>query len=114
MVLKRNRFADNRIGVRCLKTSPVVEENEFVDNLTGIFMREGVVDPVVRNNNFDNQEYDLKLGEGQVHDVDAARNWWAVAANGKPEDRIFDGGDSEGLGFVATDPALSQPWGLGK
>lgn len=111
VVLHDSRFTDNRIGVRCLKGSPVIEQNEFTGNLTGIFFREGVVDPVVRHNNFDNREYDLKLGEAQALDVDAARNWWASSANGQPEDRIFDGGDSEGIGFVATDPVLSEPWG---
>ena len=114
VVLRDNRFTDNRIGVRCLKGSPVIEQNEFTGNLTGIFLREGVVDPVVRHNNFDNREYDLKLGEAQARDVDAARNWWAGSAKGRPEDRIFDGGDSAGIGFVATDPVLSQPWGSEK
>jgi hypothetical protein len=110
VVLRGSRFEDNRIGVRCLKGSPVIEQNVFTDNLTGIFFRQEVVDPVVRNNNFDNREYDLKLGEAQTRDVDAARNWWATSAKGQPEDRIFDGGDSAGIGFVATDPVLAQPW----
>jgi nitrous oxidase accessory protein NosD len=111
VVLRGNRFVENRIGIRCLKSSPVIEQNEFVDNLTGIFFREGVANPVLRHNNFDNREYDLKLGEAQGQDVDAAGNWWASAAKGAPEDRIFDGGDSEGIGFAATDPVLTQPWG---
>ncbi len=113
VVLRGNRFTDNRIGARGLKGSPVMEQNEFTGNLTGIFFREGVVNPVVRQNNFDNLEYDLKLGEGQTQDVDAARNWWASSVQGQPEDRIFDGGDSAGIGFVATDPVLAQPWGTG-
>ena len=111
VVLRGNRFANNRIGVRCLKGAPLIEENEFTGNLTGILFREEVMDPVLRHNNFDNREYDLKLGENQTDDVDAAQNWWASAKSGQPEDKIYDGGDSEGVGFVATDPALAAPWG---
>jgi nitrous oxidase accessory protein NosD len=108
LVLRGNRFTDNRIGVRCLNASPVVEQNEFTGNLTGVFLREGVANAVLRNNNFSNHEYDLKLGEAQVQDVDATRNWWAAE---RPGDKIFDGHDSEGIGSVATDPVLSAPWG---
>lgn len=111
IVLRGNRFENNRIGMRGLKGSPVIEENVFTNNLTGLFFREGIVNPVVRNNSFDNREYDVKLGEAQTQDVDAARNWWASAAKARPGDRIFDGEDSAGLGFVATDPVLAQPWG---
>ncbi len=109
--LRGNRFEGNRIGVRCLKGSPVIEENEFLANLTGIFFREGVQDPVVRRNNFDNLEYDVKLGEGQAGDVVAAGNWWRAAAAGTLAERLYDGADSEGLGRIVTEPALAAPWG---
>jgi len=109
--LRQNRFVDNEIGVRCLKASPVIEENSFVGNRTGVFFREGVAAAVVRHNAFDNREYDLKLGEGQVHDVDAGENWWKSAQAGNLAERIYDAVDGEGLGRVATDRALPNPWG---
>ncbi len=110
--LRGNRFENNRIGIRCLNGSPVIEENAFVGNLTGIFFRQGVTGAVVRHNNFDDVEYDLKLGEAQTDDVDAGSNWWAAAAKGRLADRIYDGTDSEGIGRVRTDPVLAEPWGL--
>jgi len=112
VVLRGNRFLDNQIGVRCLKASPTLEENTFTGNLTGIFFREGVSGAVLRRNNFDNREYDVKLGEGQAQDVDAAENWWSVAKGGRLGDRIFDAEDGENLGRVIADRPLPTPWGV--
>jgi nitrous oxidase accessory protein NosD len=111
VVLRGNRFEWNTLGVRCLKATPVVEENAFVGNATGIFFREGVEGAVVRRNNFDNVEYDVKLGESQSADVDAAQNWWAPLKGGAPDERIYDGADAPGLGRVLVAPPLPAPWG---
>ncbi len=110
VVLRGNRFEGNRIGVRCLSASPVIEQNAFVGNLTGVFFREGVQDAVLRSNNFDNREYDVKLGEGQVHDVAAPGNWWKAAEDAALQERIYDGQDSDGVGRVVVDSRLATPW----
>lgn len=110
VVLRGNRFLDNQIGVRCLKASPVLEENTFSGNLTGIFFREGVTGAVLRRNNFDNREYDVKLGEGQTAGVDASGNWWSTGKDGRPGGRIYDAQKDESLGRVRVEPALAAPW----
>lgn len=110
VTLRRNRFVGNRIGIRCLKASPTIEENTFAGNLTGIFFRQGVRDAVVQRNNFDNLEYDVKLGEEQADDVSAAQNWWKAAQTGTLADRIYDADDAEGLGRVAVGQPLAAPW----
>lgn len=110
VILRQNRFLDNRIGVRSLKASPVLEENTFSGNLTGVFFREGVTGAVLRRNNFDNREYDLKLGEGQVADVDAAGNWWSPGRSGGSGRRIYDAAVDASLGRVQVEPALAAPW----
>ncbi|WP_025323583.1 right-handed parallel beta-helix repeat-containing protein [Deferrisoma camini] len=111
VVIRGCRFEENRIGIRCLNSSPVIEENWFVGNLTGIFFRQGVTGAVLRRNNFDDREYDLKLGEAQTDDVDAGNNWWKADEKGRLADRIFDGADSEGVGRVNVEPRLPVPWG---
>ena len=111
IVLRGNRFQDNRIGVRSLRSSPVIEENSFFGNLTGIFFREGIAGAVVRRNNFDNREYDIKLGETQTEDVDASGNWWQAAQGGRLAERIYDGKDTPGIGRVNIDSPLAAPWG---
>ncbi|MEW6488816.1 MAG: right-handed parallel beta-helix repeat-containing protein [Thermodesulfobacteriota bacterium] len=110
VVLRGNRFLDNQVGVRCLKASPVVEENHFSGNLTAIFFREGVTGAVLRRNNFDNREYDVKLGEGQATDVDATGNWWSPGKDGGSGRRIYDAGVDAALGRVQVEPALAAPW----
>ncbi len=110
VVVRRCRFEGNRIGIRCLNASPVIEESWFVGNLAGIFFRQGVVNAVLRRNNFDNEEYDIKLGEGQTMDVDAGGNWWKADREGKLAERIFDRADSEGIGTVRVEPRLPAPW----
>lgn len=110
LTLRGNRFEGNTIGVRCLKASPVIEENVFAGNLAGLFFREGVERAVVRRNDFANQEYDVKLGEMQTADVDAARNWWGLPAGVALADRLYDGTDSPGLGRVLVDPPLPAPF----
>jgi hypothetical protein len=110
VVLRGNRFEENILGVRCLKAAPVLEENTFLRNATGIFFREGIQNAVVRRNNFENLEYDIKLGEGQAADVDASQNWWGPARTAALAERIYDGSDSPGLGRVLVDPPLATPW----
>lgn len=107
VTLRANRFERNTLAVRCLKTSPVVEENGFTGNLTGLFFREEVKGAVVRRNNFDDVEYDVKLGEGQADDVDAAGNWWGPRGGPPPAERVYDGADAPGLGRVKVDPPLA-------
>lgn len=110
--LRENRFEENEIGVRCWKASPAIDGNTFVRNRTGIFFREQVEGAFVRGNRFENDEYDVKLGEMQTTDVDARGNWWKAAGTGFLQERIFDGADSEGVGRVITEPALKPPEGL--
>ena len=97
--------------MRLLRTSPIIEENTFSGNLTGIFFREGVETAVVRRNNFDNQEYDIKLGEAQTSHVDAAENWWNARQKGLLAERIYDANDAKGVGRVMTGAPLPEPWG---
>ncbi len=108
--LRQNRFADNQIGVRSLNGAPVLEGNTFVGNRTGIFFRQGIEGAVLRRNNFDNLEYDLKLGEAQTQDVDARENWWKAAAAGQLAARLYDRTDDPALGFIRTEPLLPAPW----
>lgn len=104
LTLRGNRFARNRIGVRLLESAGVrIEGNTFAGNLTGIFFRQGIRVALVQGNAFDDLEYDVKLGEGQADDVAAPGNFW------KNPNRIYDAGNSEGLGTVRVERALSAP-----
>ncbi|MBI5018132.1 MAG: right-handed parallel beta-helix repeat-containing protein [Deltaproteobacteria bacterium] len=111
VLLRGNRFEGNILGVRCLKASPLLEENTFLRNTTGVFFREGVQGAAVHQNNFENLEYEIKLGEGQTADVDASHNWWGETQKTSLSERIYDGSDAPGLGRVIVDAPLATPWG---
>jgi parallel beta-helix repeat protein len=108
-----NRFERNRIGVRFLNSSEAAfSENTFSDNLTGIFFREGVKTPSIKRNDFDNYEYDIKLGENQTMNIEAGGNWWVNATRKPLDEFIYDGKDSEGVGIVYTYPLAEKPFTL--
>jgi nitrous oxidase accessory protein NosD len=108
-----NRFERNRIGIRYLhSTGAMFTENTFSGNLTGIFFREGVKTPALKRNDFDNYEYDIKLGENQTINIEAGGNWWANATRAALDEFIYDGKDSEGVGIVYTSPLADKPFTL--
>jgi len=99
-------FSANKIGMRLLNAEGVtISSCDFSENLTGIFLRQGIRDISIAKNYFANAEYDIKLGELQEEDVNASSNWWMTspALGGV---KIFDGKDSAGVGLVKTDPEL--------
>ncbi|TLN16171.1 hypothetical protein FDZ71_06900 [bacterium] len=108
--VRKSRFEGNKVGARLWFARPVFEENSFINNETGIFFREGIEQAAIRRNNFDNLDYDIKIGDFQEADIDASSNWWKASAMGELADRIFDGSDSEGVGRLVTDPVLSAPF----
>lgn len=108
-----SRFEGNRIGVRLLNsTGAAFIGNAFTDNLTGIFFRGGVKTPTIKHNNFDNYEYDIKLGESQSRNIDISANWWKNATRADLEEFIYDGKDSEGVGTVYIAPPANTPYTL--
>jgi len=101
LAMTGNLFTENTIGVRAINSaSPRFTGNTFRGNLTGIFLREGVEGALVKGNDFDDVEYDIKLGEGQTFDVDARGNSWKAAREGGLGDLLYDGHDSAGLGMI--------------
>ncbi|TAL15597.1 right-handed parallel beta-helix repeat-containing protein [bacterium] len=97
-------FKDNKIGIRCLNSSGLtVKNSDFTGNLTGIFFRSGITSPSVEKNNFDNVEYDLKIGEGQAENLSLPGNWFASGKE-NVEKKIFDAEDSGGIGRINYEP----------
>ena len=104
--VNKSTFAGNTIGIRLLNASGVrILSCDFIDNLTGIFLRKDILGIVITYNYFANTEYDIKLGEMQGEDISAASNWWRSPPSAGGE-KLFDGNDSEGIGFVRTEPEL--------
>jgi hypothetical protein len=54
---------------------------------------------------YNNERYNLRLGDFNPEDVDGRQNWWGTT---DPLSTIFDGNMEEGIGIVHYDPVLSQ------
>jgi hypothetical protein len=104
--LSRSLFSKNRIGIRAFLGNMEIFENEITDNEIGIFIREGGKGvKIYRNNLYDNERYNMRLGDFNKDDVDAANNWWG---NKDPAQKIFDGRQESYIGRVRFEPLLDR------
>jgi len=105
--ISKNSFIRNEIGIRLFHSSPIVTENLFTGNRTAVFCREGCGETRIRGNDFiGNIEYDIKLGDAQTEDVDAAGNWWIGGEKNSSGGKFFDGLREPYIGRVRTAPRL--------
>ncbi|MBI5788996.1 MAG: right-handed parallel beta-helix repeat-containing protein [Candidatus Schekmanbacteria bacterium] len=112
MYIRHNLIQNNRIGLRFLQCDPVIEGNTIKDNLTGIFIRLGVKKPIITQNNiYQNENYNLKIGEEQAADIACPNNYWGTTSQEIIEAKIYDKKDSGYLGRVKYQPFIGVPLG---
>ncbi|MCK4840122.1 MAG: right-handed parallel beta-helix repeat-containing protein, partial [Desulfobulbaceae bacterium] len=108
--LSRSLFSQNRIGIRAFRGNMDIFENEISYNEIGVFIREGGKGvKIYRNNFFNNERYNLRLGDFNKDDVDARHNWWGSK---RPQDMIFDGHQESYIGIARFEPFLLAPLDL--
>jgi len=113
IVLERNAFARNHIGIRFWYSRPTIVANRFEANGTGIFFREGVRPFPFTANSFDSRRYHVALGEGQRRPIAAAGNWWGTTDTAGIEAKVYDHADDARLGAVHVEPILTAPGAAG-
>ena len=100
-----NLFQRDRIGIRGFFPQVVIAENEFRDNEIALFIRQGGSGARIRGNNFiASSRYDIRLGDFNQEDVDAAGNYF----DGAPQ--IFDDAREPGIGAARLDPLAARPF----
>lgn len=108
--IKHSFFEGNAIGLRSFRGIAVVAENVFTGNETGIFIREkGGGLNIMRNNIFENSNYNLRIGDFNDEDVSARENYWG---KGDPAGTIFDERREPGIGRVHFDPYAKEPFNI--
>ena len=108
--IEKSLFRGNTLAIRYIAADPVIKNNFFEKNTSGIFIREGSTNPVIKGNNFlDNKGFAVKLGEAQSTDIPAANNFWGSVKIDDVERVIYDKLDSDYLGRVLYDPIATRP-----
>jgi parallel beta-helix repeat protein len=101
-----SQFIENKIGMRIFRGNALIKENDIFNNETGIFIREkGGGLTIRRNNIYSNSNYNIRVGDFNMEDIDARENWWGV---NDPEETIFDGRKEPGVGKVIYEPFLKE------
>ena len=104
--IQHNAIHDNDIGISTVgrQTRPRIERNNIIKNDTGIFCEN--VQSIVQNNNFENNNFALKLNV--KFDFGIPNNWWGTSVNEVIDKTILDSNDAniitKPLGTVNYEP----------
>lgn len=97
------------IGIRYWKGALYVHHNTISRNKTGIFLRQECGAAKIDHNNiYGNDDYDLKLGDGQKEDVDARYNWWGGVLITDIRGKIYDKSRETYIGRAMINPVLKE------
>jgi len=110
ILIEHNLLRNNHTGVRFHFGSPVICENEFVDNNVNLFVTSHPRDYRIENNSFGvPAEYHVIFGEEVPEDVNLAGNFWLHENPSAMLDSFYDGRRSPYLGKVLVEPQRASP-----
>jgi hypothetical protein len=112
ITISESLFTENRVGLMAFPANAVIKESEFINNETGIFVLEKGRGLTIRDNNiYANTDYNIRVGDFNVEDVNARSNWWGTE---NPAATIFDGRKEQGVGKVLFEPFLLEKLKFGE
>jgi len=101
---------ENNIGIRAYRGKALIKRNAIARNDIGIFVREKGGGLTIRENNiFSSTGYNIRVGDFNDENVDAANNFWGDIL---PLDSIFDENAEPGIGRVIYEPYVLKPFVL--
>ncbi|MGE5189493.1 MAG: hypothetical protein ACM3NF_05500 [Gemmatimonadota bacterium] len=104
----RCTFRDNGVALRFWDGGPTVVDSVIEGNGVGLFYREGRGGGRFRGNRLGNREWNLKVGDWAVGDLDVSENYWTPAAGGQVS-LVKDYREKKTPGRVRLAPALAEP-----
>jgi len=108
MEVRNSLFSGNEIGLRSNRGIALITDSVITGNRIGIFVREkGGGLKITKNNLFANSDYNIRVGDFNDEDVQAAENWWGDVM---PADTIFDARNEPGIGTVQYEPPAEKPF----
>lgn len=110
ILIEHNLLRNNHTGVRFHFGSPVICENEFVDNNVNLFVTSHPRDYRIENNSFGiPAEYQVVFGEEVPEDVNLTRNFWLHENPSAMDEFFYDGRRTPYLGKVLVEPHRTSP-----
>jgi len=110
ILVEHNLLRNNDTAIRFHLGSPVICENEFVDNAVNLFVTSHPRDFRIENNTFGIPgEYHVVFGEEVPEDMPLARNFWRYPKEASLDDLLYDGRRSDYLGRALLEPQRSTP-----
>lgn len=104
----RSTFRDNGVAFRFWDGGPAVAESVIEGNGVGLFYREGRGGGRFRGNRIGNREWNLKVGDWAVGDLDVSGNYW-TAGGGVEAPLVKDYREKKEPGRVRFAPVLAEP-----
>jgi hypothetical protein len=106
LTIRNSGFSDNHIGIRSFMGDALITNCNITGNENGIFVRErGSGLKINHNNIFANNGYNIRVGDFNNEDIEAAANWWGIE---DPDELIFDAKREPGIGYVRYEPVLGE------
>ena len=89
-VFTRSDISGNGIGLRFWDGGPTVTASAIEGNGTGLFYRDGAGGGKINGNRIANREWDVKIGDWAVGDLDLTGNYWGAADGPAGRARVQD------------------------
>ncbi|MGE5662902.1 MAG: hypothetical protein ACM31I_01075 [Deltaproteobacteria bacterium] len=105
----RCTFRDNGVALRFWDGGPAVADSIIEGNGVGLFYREGKGGGRFRGNRIGNREWNLKVGDWAVGDLDASGNYWSTGGGGGEIRLVKDYRENREPGRIRLAPALTEP-----
>jgi hypothetical protein len=114
VTVRRSEIRGNGIGLRFWDGGPAVTASIIEGNGTGLFYRDGAGGGKITGNRIRNREWDVKIGDWAVGDLDLTGNYWGAADGPPGQARVQDYRENRDAGNITFERQLAEsPAGLG-
>jgi len=114
VTMLRCEVRGNAIGLRFWDGGPSVDASVVEGNGTGLFYRDGTGGGKITGSRIRNREWDVKIGDWAVGDLDLSGNYWGAPGKPRKAGRVQDYRETRDTGTVSFDrPLTEMPAGAG-
>jgi len=106
--MARCEIVGNGIGLRFWDGGPSVSASVIEDNGTGLFYRDGTGGGKIKGNRIRNREWDVKIGDWAVGDLDLSGNFWGAEGSPRDSGLVQDYRERKGAGNVSFDHPMTR------